>query len=385
MAPFAFTTGFLLCAVAFINPGSAHAQELSPTVYGCPWNADSLGNLQIGKTIGRQISYRFRCASAGELRGVRVYLIFRTDVREYGRGDGGEVLLELRADDETDDHHPSDKVLASVRVTDPTKDARPGDIAYRLFEFERPPTLEKGRLYHLVFSNPSPDPVNNYVSIDDLYSNEREPGVQPGVSDTDLAVIYTYSEKEPWAINLAHTPIFSLHFADGSYGGQAYINARSQSLLCKITGPAKVRQVFTMSGGDRTVTALHVRLRKTGRPGELTIRLDAQDGSLSESTLLPADSIAKEHRWITWKLPRPLDLKNGRSYQVLLTAPEGDAYEIYPLQEGTRNGFHSPTLFTDGHFEFTPGGAWQDERRGCDMQFYFAVQAETAADDPAEE
>lgn len=373
------TPALLLLAALSAGGGggsNATAQELRPEVYGCPWNADSLGNLQIGKTVGRKVSYRFRAVADKELRGVRVYLIFRRDVREYGRGDGGQVKLELHADDGTDDHHPAaGPALAGALVTDPTKDARPGDIAYRLFEFDQPARLERGRLYHLVFTNPAPDPVNHYVSIDDLYHNARAPNVQPGVDDTDLAVIYKYSEKDPWAINHAHTPIFSLHFADGTHGGQAYINARSQSLLCKIAGPAGVRQVFTVSGGGRTVRAVSVRLRKAGRPGDLVLRLEGGNGEAIEEATIPAASVGDEHGWVTHRFAREHTLKDGKSYALRLTAPEGDAYEIYPLQEGTRNGFHSPLLFTDGHFEHAGAdGRWRDEHKGCDMQFYFTVK-----------
>lgn len=353
---------------------SSQAQELSPLVYGCPWNADSLGNLQIGKAIGRRISYRFRAATNKDLASVRVYLIFRTDVREYGRGNGGQVRLELQSDDDTDSHHPSGKTLAETLVIDPMKQEREGRISYRLFTFSHPVRLEAKHLYHLVFSNPAPDPVNNYVSIDDLYSTVRKPQVQPGISDTDLAVIYQYSARDSWAINYAHTPIFCLYFTDGTYGGQAYINARSQSLLCRIAGPNQVREVFTVSGSDRNVTHVRVRLRKCGQSGNLTLQLH-EDRHVMETVILSTSAVGGNFDWAVFRFTTTHLLKAGHSYTLLLTAPDGDAYEIYPLQKGTKNGFLSPLLFNDGHFEYTTGGAWQDERKGCDLQFYFTCLA----------
>ena len=351
------------------------AQALRPDVYGCPWNADSLGNLQIGKTVGRKVSYRFRATVSKELEGVRVFLMFRPDVREYGRGDGGQVRIELRDDDGTDAHHPAGNILATSLVTDPKKNAQEPDrwVAYRLFRFDNPARMVAGKLYHLVFSNPAPDPVNHYVSINDLYSNVRQAGVQPGISDTDLAVIYKYAAKDPWAINYAHTPIFCLYYAGGAHDGPGYINGRSQSLLCKIAGPKQVRQIFTISGGNRVVTQVSVRLRKVGKPEPLILRLET-GGKLIEAIEIPTASVAEEQNWHTWHFKEPCLLKNGASYALVLRAAEGDAYEIYPLTEGTHNGFHGPMLFTDGHFEHAGvDGRWQDEHGREDMQFYFTV------------
>ena len=36
-----------------------------PELYGCPWAADSLGNLEIGKAAGRKVAYRFLAGHTG--------------------------------------------------------------------------------------------------------------------------------------------------------------------------------------------------------------------------------------------------------------------------------------------------------------------------------
>jgi hypothetical protein len=338
----------------------------SPPVYGCPWNADSLGNFEIGRQAGRTASYRFRAAHSGTVDRVMIYLIFRAP--GYYKGDGGQILLQFHTDDGNADHNPSGTVLASSLVTDPMKQWN------RLFVFDKPVPLEAGKLYHLVFTNPAPDPVNNFVSVDALHHVRRKPGVQPAVSDLDLAVLTRMSGDAPWAINYGLTPIFCLSFADGYKQGQGYMDV---SGVCPISGNNKVREVFRVSGADRTVAELRVRLRKKGAPGDLTVRLETAEGARVAGGVVPAASVMDSYSWVVCKFATACVLKTGQSYHLELSAPPGDAYETVPLQEGgARCGFDCPEVFADGYFQFTTGSAWEGPRektrKDLDMQFYFS-------------
>jgi hypothetical protein len=343
------------------NLSSAHD---STSLYGCPWNSDGLANLEIGKQPGRTVGYRFRAETTAMVDSVCLYLIFRAP--GYFKGDGGQVLLELMSDDGSPEHFPSGKVLtSSPLVKDPMKKG-----AFRMFPFVPQVKLEKGKFYHLTLSNPSQDPVNNFVSIDDLLNPKKaEIQRQPGISDTDLAVVWKDNRSSSWEVNPRHTPIYCLYYNNGVRQGQGYYNARSQSCLRPISREKKVRESFTVSGKDRTVKSLFIRLYKKGNPGNLKIRLEYSDGSPVKGIEIPSTAVRTDISWISYPFDSPLTLHSGKSYNLVLSAEPGDSYFTFPLSEGGQSGFRSPNLFTDGDFQYTDGGGWQ-ENKADDMQFY---------------
>jgi len=355
-----------------------HAAEWYPLqraeLYGCPWGADSLGNLEIGKAAGRKVAYRFVAGHTGTVEKLVIFLVFRAP--GYYKGDGGQVLAEIRSDDGTDKHLPSGTVLGSCLIENPMFPTHPWSgtgVGYPELRFDRAVSLEQGRLYHVVFTNPAPDPISNYVSIDDLYRNRREPNMQPGVSDLELAVLYKYSVQHDWEVNYAHTPIFCVAYADGFRQGQGYVNARSQSGLCRIGGAYVCREVFTVSGQDRTVRAATVRLRKTGSPGPLAVRLEDASGAAIGEGSVPAEAIGTESDWVSCRFATDCALKSGRQYALVLAAPQGDPYEIFPLQKGIPHGFGCPQIFADGWFESTDDATYNGSKHDVDMQFYLTA------------
>ncbi len=347
-------------------------------VYGCAWNGDGLANLPIGGTIGRQICYRFRAEHSADCRQARIYLIFRA--LGYYRGDGGQVQVELRTDDNTNDHFPTEKILSTVLIKDPMNRDPEEPIRRgvgRLLTFDKAVRLEAGRFYHVVFSNPAPDPVNNYVSINDLYQRARTPGMQPAVTDTDWAVLRKSASDRPWQVNYGHTPIADLYYTDGFVQGQGYTNARSESFLQSLQGANQIRERFTVTERDRTVTSVLLRLRKVGTPEDLAIRLENGDSSLVEQGAIRSASVGTSATWVKLVFSKPRVLRTGKTYQVVVSAPAGDRYETWPLVRGS--GYQTPTLFTDGQAEYTTGSGWQRTGNRENWQLYFTL----ARADPA--
>ncbi len=356
---------------------AAHGQVSEPTgtsrppltsFYGVPWEADSLGNLQIGKTVGRMVSYRFRAEQSAKIDHLIVYLVYRAP--GYFSGDGGQVLVQLQGDDGSNDHLPSGTTLASCLIKEPMANRR--DRGFPQIRFDKDVQLQKGKLYHFVFTNPAFDPVNNYVSIDDLYHNRRHPSVNLAAPDLDLAVMYKYSDTAKWEHNTGHTPIFSLFFANGTSQGQGYMDARSQSVLTKVAGETKAWEVFKVTGKDRLATAVNIRLRKTGSPGELSLMLEEEGKAIWAGTL-PAANVPAEYDWVRLELDKPLTLTKDKVYRLLLSAPAGDAYEVFPLQKGGQYGFDTPNMFKDGYFDSTSGPRSLVDKHDMDMQFYFEL------------
>lgn len=338
------------------------------TVYGAALNSDGLANLEIGK-YSRKVSYRFRAGKSGPVQSVLVYI--KANSLGYFAGNGGQVLVELQADDGTAAHLPSGTVLAQSIVL---SNLLPPSLFNRTFSFTTQPALVQGTIYHLVFINSAPDPLNNYVSINNIYNQRGTQNMQPGVSDVDLAVLFT-DASTPWGVTYFHTPIFSLNFADGTSQGQGNIDALVGS-AASINGSSQVRETFTVTGSNKVISAVSVRLQKQGSPGNLTIRLEAQDGALIEQGTVSASSVSATYNWVTYSFNANHTLIVGESYNLILSAPAGDSYQMYPIQKGVLYGFNPPAVFGDGHYQRTTGSGWVDlqgNRTDFDMQFYFTL------------
>jgi len=373
--------GLLCNLLTMVWAVALHAEEsaaalpgFTQRVYGCAWNADDLANLEIGRNAGRQISYRFRAEHTGDWCQSRIHLIFRAP--GYYSGDGGQVQVELRTDDDTNDHFPTETILSTVLIKDPLNRDTAEPIRRgvgRLLTFDRTVRLEAGHLYHLVFWNPAPDPVNNFVSINDLHLRARTPGMQPAATDTDWAVLGKYSSSGAWRVNYGHTPIADIVYTDGFVQGQGHVDVPSGSGLRPIQGADQIRERFTVTGGDRTVKSVSVRLRKVGAPGDLTIRLENGDGTLIEQGTIPSASVSTSAKWMSLNFPKPHVLRTAQTYNVVVSAPAGDPYETWPLVKGRAYGYKTPTMFMDGHAEYTTGSGWQRRGGGDDWQLYFTL------------
>jgi len=352
------------------NDGDGVVDEACPPddeLYGCAWNADTLDNVELGPNIGQQVAYRFRAEQSGDVDEVLVYLAFAG--AGYFDGDGGHVLLELQEDDGSADHLPSGVTLASALITDPLLQWN------RLFSFSSPATLVDGELYHLVFSNAAPDPAGNWVSTDCLYVSANVAGVQPAVSDTDLATLWKYDASYPWTLLYYDTPIFDLRFTDGYSQGQCYVDAWVSTAPGNISGVERIRELFTISGADREVGDVWVRLKKISGGGDLTIRLEDGTGALIEEGVVAEADVGTDYEWISVTFATSHTLATGTTYHLELSAPASALYKTYPLQDGTFYGFDCSNLFHDGHYQYTDGGPWGmvDNRTDFDLQFYFTV------------
>jgi hypothetical protein len=241
-----------------------------------------------------------------------------------------------------------------------------------MFVLDRPVELEKGVLYHLVFSNPAPDPVGNWTSIDCLHVRRNAPGVQPGISDTDLAVVFKPDARHSWANSHRATPIFCLFYNDGQRQGQGYVDSDSGTGGKPIAGPSRVRERFTVRGETVRVRSVSVRLRRQGNPGDLLVRLEQGDGRVVEEVAVPSRAIGVGDTWIESTFPRPRELLHGATYQLVLSAPAGDPYRAVSLVEGTTHGFDCPNLYRDGRFESSDGGPWTGDANR-DLPFFFQV------------
>ena len=117
------------------------ASATEPSFYGNPWSANGLANLEVGRFPGRMVSYRFRAAETADFTTAKVFFIFAVfSERGYANGDGGQVRIELRPDDGSQNHFPDMTVapLTSVLLADPINKTKGADLGHQLAPLRRP-------------------------------------------------------------------------------------------------------------------------------------------------------------------------------------------------------------------------------------------------------
>ena len=295
----------------------------------------------------------------------------------YSAGNGGQVQIDMEADDGTVNHRPSGVSLAHALITNPLATYFP------LVTFNQSVSVQAGQLYHFVFTNPYSDPINNYVSLDDIYNSAYVANMQPTVSDTDLAVLFK-DGSNPFAINYGHTPIFDAYIA-GANGtayteGVGYIGFKIGSGLTQIGSATPIREQFNVTGGNRTVSNVSFRVKRVGSPSNLVLQLSGGAGG-STTVTIPASSIpTASYGWVSAAFSSPYTLTSGSSYALTIsvsTSSTSNYYLAFPAQKGTAYGFKTPTQFLDGNAQISNNSTWTNfPGRGFgeyDWQLYFTV------------
>lgn len=360
---------------------------MPPTLYGVPYGADALANLEVGRSAGRLVSIRRRCPHSGVLNATRIYL--KNDGTAgpggYWDGTGGSIKCDICPDDGSG-LPVTGTILATRTITTPG-----GGSALGSFVFASPPTLTAGVIYHRVFTNADASPTVNYVSIDDLYLAPGTSPMQPGVADLDMAILWRASGSGAPVVNLGHGPIFDDLFADGFHDGLAFYDALSGSGLKSIGGANAVRMLFTPTL-TRTLAKVWVRVRKqAGTTHDLTI-LVKQGATLLDTVTIPVASIGTSMGWVGVNLTAPLIIAAGTQYSAEMwsvaetTAP----FQTWPITAGGGGSNPGPALlsasrFTDGYLQSTAnsGGLWSLHNSSTDNkpQLYFE-QADPAIFQP---
>lgn len=360
-------------------PGTATSAS---SYYGPGIGSDGLGNTTIGPNKN-EISYRMRVHHSGYIAAIHAYLIM--DHPGYWAGTGGELLVSIQTDDGTASHNPSGQKLTSSLLTNP--DAVPVPARYfPVFTFSAPAAVTAGGIYHIVFENPDANPTVNYVSVDSLWQAAAPTPSQPTMTDTDCAVLL-YADQGPalgtvWQPRQGYTPIVQMDYDDGFTDGIGYMEAwvgAPQS----ISGSGSVREAFTVSGTSKVVSSVSVRVARLSGSADLTVRLEAGDGTLIEQGTIAATSIPLStlatYFWANYKFSAPHTLASGQSYHLILQSPSSTVYQTFPIRKGTYYGFMNTTFFPDGYAQFQQAGNWVGwtqwgvaNRTDGDLQFYFA-------------
>jgi hypothetical protein len=346
----------------------------SSGVYGTGINADTKANLQVGGVDSGQpnakVAHRFVASTTSALTAVR---FSQRGGSGYSGGTGGSMRISVQADQ---GGVPSGIALATLSFIP----GNPAGASFTQAAFPSAATLTAGRVYYIVFENSDPAPTVNYISVNELfvYGSLLSPR-QPHFRDSDYAVLDTNAGS--WRMEGSFTAVMDLTYANGAHDGLGYYEAMILNYGVVSGASSMVRERFTASGGNRTVTTASVRVRRTSGSSPLTVRLENGDGSLIESATIPASSIAVSAPggdtggavWATVTFATAHTLANGATYNLRLSTASDTQYTTVPLRAGIDHGLNS-YVFTDGTGQSTTDGStWTDLYQWAheDLQFYF--------------
>ena len=347
-------------------------------VYGTALNADELNNVQIGGVDcgcarpGAKVAFRFRAKTNSGVKGIRIYTL--QTAPGYGRGNYGSLRISLYADDGTLHHAPGRKLA----VRDIASPAALGPMPF--IPLHSVP-LAAGQLYEIVFENTNENPAENFVSTNSLSIHEPTVPMQPLYSDVDWAQLQLDGaggvSPGQWRVRPDMTPIMQIDYADGSVDGLGYMEIWHPRI---ISGASAVRQNFTVSTSDLTVSRVSVRLARTSGPGSLGIRLEESNGKIIEQGWVDELPIPARYGWATFRFKQAHSLHRGHAYNLVLTSAPGTTFEVFPIRAGSEYGFSPGTYFTDGYAEYTDGSMWtgwdqwgERKSKSARLQFYFTL------------
>jgi hypothetical protein len=243
----------------------------------------------------------------------------------------------------------------------------------------------------LHWHNTDPNPSRNFISVDDVCVWHPTKPRQPTISDTDLAVLFGIKEVD------TDSPIFQLNYADGATQGQGYKESWNYESEY-ISGASKVRELISVSGTDRTVVSVSVRVNRVSGMKALSVTLATDSGSILEQGEIPAATFQAGERlttnsyasqyvkpvWGTYTFSSLHTLISGKKYQLILSAPSDTVYQGYATQRASGYKFSSRTFFADGYGQFSHdnGSTWIGFRQtedsvnhtDADIQFYFTLR-----------
>jgi hypothetical protein len=240
------------------------------------------------------------------------------------------------------------------------------------------PNLTAGKIYYIVFTNPS---TTNNISVNSVYVYNHTTPRQFMFADSDYGIMETTGS---WGgMDAGYTPVVDLAFANGIHDGSSYYEAMIAN-YATISGTSQMaREQFTVSGGNKTVTSASVRVRRTSGTSPLVMTLETSAGSAIESVSVPAANVPTSAPggdtggavWVTAKFAASHVLSNGSSYHLKISTASGTSYTTFPVRAGTDKGFAS-YAFPDGTGQATTNGSsWTDMYAYSheDMQFYFTL------------
>ncbi len=360
------------------TPMPTSSSMMNPLIYGTGIGFDVKSNVRVNSA--QHMAVRFKASTSSTISSIR--LSCRTGTN-YSEGNGGTMTVSIQADS---GGNPSGTRLAQGTVS---PGGSTSDVEKHLsVAMTTPPAVIGGNIYWVVAENPS---ATNWFSWNHGYVYPPSPTYaprQPIFDDTFGLKIFTSSW--PSAMNTRYLPVIDIVYGNGLHDGQSYYSGMINNYATISGTTSKGREVFTVSGGNRTVSHASVRLRRSAGTSPLIVTLQTAAGTVLGSGSVPASSIpvavpiaeggsgSGGSAWVTVTFA-PVTLVNGTTYHLVLSVGvSGTTYTTAAIRSGGALGYGS-YHFADGKGQYTTNATaatptWTDlyQYDAQDLQFYFS-------------
>ena len=284
----------------------------------------------------------------------------------YSVGNGGSIVIEVRADDGTENGFPSDQLLGRTRG-----EFVPMDNAsqnYPILELESPVELEAGKVYHLVYRNLNP-PGNCRLQGLNTSDAARCPRNQGAIGlngtwfannalddDSDTygpfrgsasLNLFRNNTNGPWSSRTNNLSWYEVRYSDNVWTGDSYAAYGSVAQGRQtVDGRQQARQLFTVRDATRDVNGLWLNFghdytkSASGAPLNISLKNDRGDNLATGKINYSPDCAARSdsgnsfndrpekhcRAWGYTTLSQPVSLIEGDTYSVVFSSAAGGAY-----------------------------------------------------------
>ncbi len=338
-------------------------------MYGTGGGAWDIANTAITGDV--MFSQTFIPTTTANLTGFRGYL--EDEDGGYGAGTGGVLHFEIQ----TDDGHG---FASGIKVGTGSADVfhpRPNNLIFALHTFNSSVPVKAGTKYHLVNWNTDKDPDENYVSTNDIYK-----GTGPIAANSCNVKNDNGVWRQRRNDGFTYIPIGEYHYDNGVVDGFGYVHAMSHNQhKCEISSTNGVRELITVSGGDKPVGDLHFYAEYISGGNVIVATLKSPGRKevkrLSTSASTPD---TQSGQWYT--IPFDVTLIDGVSYTLEFFAEGDGLHKAIIFRNGESYGYSPQSEFADGYAQYysSSDGIWSNwviwgsPGTEGDLMFYFDLE-----------
>jgi hypothetical protein len=398
------------------DPGGTYYRPYAGTGY----SHETIGNLQIGRPSGRQLSKRVVVPKTGSIRYFTWYAVLPDNGEActscgggvYGWGTGGLIRTSAQRNSGTSfgGGVPSGTNIggasnyfedAHLRQQYPNHETSQRSV----FQTGRFPTdipVTAGETIHFVQINAHSSDDLNFVSTDDLWTDGTA-AFHPLITNR---ILTRTGSGSSWGVSSTrwYLPVFEIGYADGEKYGNPYINGprpnnttNNHSSHQFVTNTTWVRQAMVPHWSFRPT---HVSLwaRPVASGGNIVCEIRSSTGTVLSSASMPAGNYwgTGERAWLTERALSPvITMTAGTRYNVTFYTTGSAQVTTRGMKDGTVSGdgwagqtnripAWSPELGLGGRAEYSTnsGGTWTGFTSGSnsspapnqsdnDLAFYF--------------
>lgn len=312
----------------------------------------------------------------------REHGIYRVEIQESGSNGypAGTILTA------TDNIYPEDAMaLAKGRVvTNPETEQCTCDGSFQV-NFANQPTLEAGKTYHVVITNTASNPSTNYSSANTLASRIIEGAT---VGGNNRGEYWNGSIWQPWTtkdsgnyfqtifnnnLDGSHVPVL-LRWVDGSFSGDPYYSAGSQSRHPTLYGTNNMGEKIVWNGDNATIVKIGVPISRSGAnapAGDLLYHIDLPNGTSLSGTMAKGSDMGSMPKWVYADVT-PFVLETGRTYKIWFNSPNSNSTDYYA--QHIPYGQNVPSVWQEQGWGGTTSRAFVNNIEYSDMDLSFSLQ-----------